>query len=57
MRTVLTASALLQNIVEPGATLRITFAHRVTAGYVLAVAGQREAGKWRVRLRCDAASA
>ena len=50
-------TALLQNIVEPGATLRITFAHRVTKGYVLAVAGQREAGKWRVRLRCDAASA
>jgi hypothetical protein len=50
-------TALLQNIVEPGATLRITFAHRVTAGYVLAVAGQREAGKWRVRLKCDAASA
>ena len=50
-------TALLQNIVEPGATLRITFAHRVAAGYVLAVAGQREAGKWRVRLRCDAASA
>ena len=50
-------TALLQNIVEPGATLRITFAHRVAAGYVLAVAGQREAGKWRVRLRCDSASA
>jgi hypothetical protein len=49
--------ALLQNIVEPGATLRITFAHRVTKGYVLAVGGQREAGRWRVRLRCDAASA
>jgi hypothetical protein len=46
-------TALLQNIVEPGATLRITFAHRITKGYVLAVAGQREAGKWRVRLRCD----
>jgi hypothetical protein len=50
-------TALLQNIVEPGATLRITFAHRVTKGYVLAVAGQREEGKWRVRLKCDAASA
>ena len=50
-------TALLQNIVEPGATLRITFAHRITKGYVMAVAGQREAGKWRVRLRCDAASA
>jgi hypothetical protein len=50
-------TALLQNIVEPGATLRITFAHRVTQGYVLAVAGQREEGKWRVRLKCDAASA
>ena len=50
-------TALLQNIVEPGATLRITFAHRITKGYILAVAGQREAGKWRVRLRCDAASA
>jgi hypothetical protein len=50
-------TALLQNIVEPGATLRITFAHRITKGYVLAVAGQREAGKWRVRLKCDAASA
>jgi hypothetical protein len=50
-------TALLQNIVEPGATLRVTFAHRVTKGYVLAVAGQREAGKWRVRLKCDAASA
>lgn len=50
-------TALLQNIVEPGATLRITFAHRITKGYVLAVGGQREAGKWRVRLKCDAASA
>ena len=50
-------TALLQNIVEPGATLRITFAHRITKGYVLAVAGQREAGKWRVRLKCEAASA
>lgn len=50
-------TALLQNIVEPGATLRITFAHRVAKGYVLAVAGQREEGKWRVRLKCDAASA
>lgn len=50
-------TALLQNIVEPGATLRITFAHRITKGYVLAVAGQRDAGKWRVRLRCDAESA
>jgi hypothetical protein len=50
-------TALLQNIVEPGATLRVTFAHRITKGYVLAVAGQREAGKWRVRFRCDAASA
>ena len=50
-------TALLQNIVEPGATLRITFAHRIAKGYVLAVAGQRDAGKWRVRLRCDAASA
>ena len=50
-------TALLQNIVEPGATLRITFAHRITKGYILAVAGQREAGRWRVRLRCDAASA
>ncbi|MGB9105439.1 MAG: PilZ domain-containing protein [Terriglobales bacterium] len=50
-------TALLQNIVEPGATLRITFAHRIAKGYVLAVAGQREAGKWRVRLKCDAASA
>jgi uncharacterized protein Veg len=50
-------TALLQNIVKPGATLRITFAHRITKGYVMAVAGQREAGKWRVRLKCDAASA
>jgi hypothetical protein len=50
-------TALLQNIVEPGATLRITFAHRIAKGYVMAVAGQREEGKWRVRLRCDAASA
>ena len=50
-------TALLENIVEPGATLRVTFAHRITKGYVLAVAGQREAGKWRVRLKCDAASA
>ncbi len=50
-------TALLQNIVKPGATLRITFAHRITKGYVMAVAGQREAGKWRVRLKCDAATA
>ncbi len=49
--------ALLQTVVEPGATLRVTFAHRITRGRVLAVSGQREAGKWRVRIRCDAACA
>ena len=49
--------ALLQNVVEPGATLRVTFAHRITKGRVLAVGGQREAGKWPVRIRCDAAYA
>ena len=50
-------TALLQTVVEPGATLRLTFADRVAQGKVMTVAGQREAGKWRVHFKCDAATA
>jgi PilZ domain-containing protein len=50
-------TALLQTVVEPGATLRLTFADRVAQGRVMTVAGQREAGKWRVHIKCDAAHA
>ena len=50
-------TALLQNVVEPGAMLKVSFPHRNTKGKVMAIAGQREAGKWRVRIRCEAAYA
>jgi PilZ domain len=50
-------TALLQNVVEPGAMLKVSFPHRNTKGKVMAIASQAEAGKWRVRIRCDAANA
>ncbi|HET7184752.1 MAG TPA: PilZ domain-containing protein [Terriglobales bacterium] len=52
------AHALLRTTVEPGAVLRVTFGdNRTTKARVMAVGGQREAGKWSVRVRCDVASA
>ncbi|MGZ4833302.1 MAG: PilZ domain-containing protein [Terriglobales bacterium] len=52
------ANALLRTTVEPGAVLRVTFGdNRTTKARVMAVGGQREAGKWSVRVRCDVASA
>jgi hypothetical protein len=48
--------ALMQNVVETGATLKVSFPHRNTKGRVTAIGGQAEAGKWRVHIRCEAAS-
>ena len=50
-------TALLQTMVEPGATLRLTFGDRVAQGKVMTVGGKREAGKVRVHIKCDAAYA
>ena len=48
------ATALLQKSVEPGAQLRISFPHLKTKGRVMAIGRSREAGKWRVRIKCEA---
>jgi hypothetical protein len=48
-------TALLQNVVLPGATLRVSFPQRNFKGRVTAIGRKREAGKWRVRIRCEAA--
>lgn len=51
-------TVLLQHMVEPGATLRVTLAdNRITKARVVAMSRQREAGKWRVRIICDVSSA
>ncbi len=50
-------TAMLQNVVEPGATLRVSFPHRHTKGKVMGIGHQPEAGKWRVRIKCEAAQA
>lgn len=50
-------TAMLQNVVEPGATLRVSFPHRHTKGKVIGIGHQPEAGKWRVRIKCEAAQA
>jgi hypothetical protein len=47
-------TALLQKLVEPGAQLRISFPHLKTKGRVMAIGRRREAGKWRVRIKCEA---
>jgi hypothetical protein len=47
-------TALLQRLVEPGAQLRISFPHLNTTGRVMAIGRRREAGKWRVRIKCEA---
>ena len=47
-------TALLQKLVEPGAQLRISFPHLKTKGRVMAIGRSREAGKWRVRIKCEA---
>jgi len=47
-------TALLQMLVEPGAQLRISFPHLKTKGRVMAIGRRREAGKWRVRIKCEA---
>jgi len=46
-------TALLQSLVEPGAQLRISFPHLKTKGRVMAIGRRREAGKWRVRIKCE----
>ena len=49
------ATALLRDLVEPGTTVRLIFAKdRVIMGQVAAIGTQRQAGKWRVRIKCDA---
>lgn len=48
-------TALLQKLVEPGAQLRVSFPHLNTKGRVMAIGRRREAGKWRVRIKCEAA--
>jgi hypothetical protein len=50
------ACALLQHLVEPGATVRLILPDRIVSGRVAAVGGQRQAGKWRVRIKCEAQS-
>jgi hypothetical protein len=47
-------TALVQKLVEPGAQLRISFPHLKTKGRVIAIGRSREAGKWRVRIKCEA---
>lgn len=47
-------TALLEKLVEPGTQLRISFPHLMTKGRVMAIGRRREAGKWRVRIRCEA---
>jgi hypothetical protein len=48
------ACALLQHLVEPGATVRLMLPNeRVMLGRVATVGGQRQAGKWRVRIKCE----
>ena len=49
------ATALLRDLVEPGTTVRLIFSKdRVITGRVAAIGTQRQAGKWRVRIKCDA---
>jgi hypothetical protein len=49
------ASALLHHLVEPGAAVRLILPdERVMMGRVSTVGGQRQAGKWRVRIKCEA---
>jgi hypothetical protein len=49
------ASALLHHLVEPGASVRLILPNdRVMMGRVATVGGQRQAGKWRVRIKCEA---
>ena len=47
-------TALLQRLVEPGAQLRISFPHLNTNGRVMAIGRRQEAGRWRVRIKCEA---
>jgi hypothetical protein len=52
------ACALLHHLVEPGASVRLILPdERVMMGRVATVAGQRQAGKWRVRIKCEAQQA
>lgn len=49
------ASALLHHLVEPGANVRLILPNdRIMMGRVATVGGQRQAGKWRVRIKCEA---
>ncbi|MGZ4836760.1 MAG: PilZ domain-containing protein [Terriglobales bacterium] len=48
------ASALLHHLVEPGASVRLILPDdRIMMGRVATVGGQRQAGKWRVRIKCE----
>lgn len=49
------ATALLRDLVEPGTAVRLLISKdRVVMGRVAAIGTQRQAGKWRVRIKCDA---
>ena len=49
------ACALLHHLVEPGANVRLILPDdRIMLGRVATVGGQRQAGKWRVRIKCEA---
>ena len=46
-------TVLLQKLVEPGTQLRISLPNLNTKGRVIAIGRRQEAGKWRVRIRCE----
>ncbi len=51
------ANVLLRNLVEPGAMLRLLFGNgRVMMGRVASIGSKRDAGMWRVQIKCDAPS-
>ncbi len=49
------ACALLHHLVEPGALVRMILPdQRIMKGRVSSVGGHRQAGKWRVSIKCEA---
>jgi hypothetical protein len=49
------ATALFRDLVEPGTAVRLLISKdRIVMGRVAAIGTQRQAGKWRVRIKCDA---
>jgi hypothetical protein len=48
------ATALLEDQVEPGTSVRLMFSKdRQILGRVAAIGAQKQAGKWRIRIKCD----